>query len=605
MKNIVVYNPARYNNEIWLPAFWSQAKTYYEKHGTKKQQWYWTPCTADLHSDNFEKITSILEQAEPDVFAISLYVWNYKLAHQVAKWVKQRWPKCFVISGGPHQYFKHDLNWFNNHPYLDASLPGECYGELCLQQILDKIDNHGQVDFDEITDLCYPAGKNKLPTHSKKRSTIIDKKSFDYNWSSFAKQKDHIDQLVSYARENIPDCKVLAIVETTRGCPYGCVYCDWGGGINTSVIKKESEVIKQDLELLCSYELAYLYIADANFGIFGQRDIEIMQTLVDLRKRYQSDMKIGYGGFAKTPNKLEHIRKILELDIKNQLSNSQQIKISMQSLDDQVLKNIDRKNIDLEQQVDAFLPLAKSKKIPIYVEMILGLPGMTLNKFYHELDILGQNNLSAMWYEWLMLPETPAYDPAYREQYGIDIITKTHGWAWADPLSKMDIVIQTNSYSRKDYLEMLVATSVYHVLIHGGLFASSIEWIKKNHAITIGRLIKDLYRDLLDSSILQAQWREIVTDTEKNCFFDINGHQVFGGQYFLGLLCFDQNFVYKVATWLKNTYECPDKKIKKDLADKIDHWDYNQLLTKFLLYSQPGKLLVKKSQNLWSKLNIL
>jgi hypothetical protein len=35
-KTVVVYSPSRFQNEVWLPALWSQAKTYYEKHGKKQ-----------------------------------------------------------------------------------------------------------------------------------------------------------------------------------------------------------------------------------------------------------------------------------------------------------------------------------------------------------------------------------------------------------------------------------------------------------------------------------------------------------------------------------------------------------------------------------------
>ena len=82
-RTIVVYNPSRFENEVWLPALWSQAKTYYEKHGQKQDHWSWAPCIADIHSDDFEKIKLILDHAQPDVFAVSLYVWNYRIANQV------------------------------------------------------------------------------------------------------------------------------------------------------------------------------------------------------------------------------------------------------------------------------------------------------------------------------------------------------------------------------------------------------------------------------------------------------------------------------------------------------------------------------------------
>ena len=70
-KTIMVYNPTRIGNEAWLPLLWAQSKTYYERHGKKKDQWNWAPCYADGFGDDFEKIKSLISQIKPDVFAMN------------------------------------------------------------------------------------------------------------------------------------------------------------------------------------------------------------------------------------------------------------------------------------------------------------------------------------------------------------------------------------------------------------------------------------------------------------------------------------------------------------------------------------------------------
>jgi radical SAM superfamily enzyme YgiQ (UPF0313 family) len=564
-KTVVVYSPSRFENEVWLPALWCQAKTYYEQHGQHQDDWCWAPCIADIHSNDLAKVKEILQHTEPDVFAVSLYVWNYTIGHQVAKWVKQRWPDCFVVTGGPHQYFKHDINWFRDHPYIDASLAGDCYGELCIQQILDNLDDSGGLDHNTVTDLCYPTGVTRQLAYSKHRSTVLDKKKFDYNWPSFAKQKKHVDNFVNHARLNNSECRILSILETTRGCPYGCVYCDWGGGINTAVIKKDVSTVKKDLELLCSYDLKYLYIADANLGIFGNRDVEIIKNLVDYRSQYQTNIKLGYGGFAKTPNKLNYIRQILELDFANQLSNSKEIKISQQSLDGEVLKNIDRKNIDLTLQLTEFAPLAKKEKLPLFVEMILGLPGQTIEKFYKELDVLGENRLSVMWYEWLLLPEAPAYSHEYRKKFSLVTLTKQKGWAWNELNSERNVVIQTYSYTTNDYLEMLLSSSLYHMFVQGGLYKDSVDWIQKQ-GIKTGQMIQTFYHELAEKFDYTDQWLKILSDPDCPCHFTLpTGQDVYVGYYFAMLAFVDpQKFFLLIEKCFLEKFSCPKKILKKD-----------------------------------------
>jgi hypothetical protein len=423
---------------------------------------------------------------------------------------------------------------------------------------------------------------------------------------------------LNYAKSNIPECKILSILETTRGCPYGCVYCDWGGGINTAVIKKDIELVQQDLKLLCSYNLKYLYIADANLGIFGDRDVEIIKNLVKYRTQYQTDIKIGYGGFAKTPNKLSYIKKILELDVDNHLSSNKEIKISMQSLDNTVLKNIDRKNIDLESQLVEFGPLAKKQKLPLYVEMILGLPGQTLEKFYKELDVLGKHELSVMWFEWLLLPEAPAYEHEYRKKFSLTTLTKKKGWVWNESNSERTIVVGTCSYTTDDYLEMLLSSSLYHMFVQGGLYKDSFKWVQQQ-GIPTGQLIQTVYQCLLKNFNFGNQWYKILNNPDQPCHFTLpNERTVYVGYYFAMLAFVDsEKFLSLLDECFRENFNCPKKILDQDRQRTITSnnvntktWRLNYtvpnsnidafdaVLNQFVTYTNSRKILPAKRRSL-------
>ena len=580
MSTIVIFTPPKFQSEIWLPALWSQAKTYYEKNGNHVDQWYWYPCYADTQTD-IEKIKLILEDAQPDIFAISLYVWNVELALRVAKWVKHRWPNCLIVSGGPQQNLKYNINWFNDHTYLDASLPGECYGELFFTELLDNYVN-GQVDWNLITDARYPLSASKILAASRKTMQLTDKKNFDYQWSSFATQKAELLKFINYE----PNVQILAILETTRGCPYGCTYCDWGGGIATTVRKKDLIYVTEDLKFLTEINLYYLYLADANLGIFGDRDLKIIQLLAKFRKQGKKIFSIGFGGFAKSDNKLSTIQQIVKIALENDFDLGQNLKLSMQSLDSTVLNSIDRKNINLDLMLEALTPLAKKYKKSFEVEMILGLPNMTLEKFYHEIDILGVFKLSVRWYEWLLLPETPAYGPDYRTQYGLETTLKNNGWEHNQPSSMMEIVVTSHSYTKEDYLEMLLATGIYHAIIRGGLYSNSIDWIMKKNDIKFSEIIKKIYHDYYQEQFL-VEWNHILKTPTKSCSFKIgNDYQVFVGLYFATLAFVDPKFTESLGQLLIKHYNCPAKIVKQEQKKLINITNsdrhLNQIINDFL-----------------------
>ena len=64
-----------------------------------------------------------------------------------------------------------------------------------------------------------------------------------------------IEDFVLYAQSQFPRANFLAILETTRGCPYGCTYCDWGGGVGAKVIAKDLEYVEQDIEAISKLKM--------------------------------------------------------------------------------------------------------------------------------------------------------------------------------------------------------------------------------------------------------------------------------------------------------------------------------------------------------------
>lgn len=561
MKTIVVCNFPRFSSEIWLPILWAQAKTYYENYGDGRSDWHWYPCYLDVYdADHEQEIKEELRRAKPDIFAMSLYVWNYRLAHKIAQWVKEQWPNCLVITGGPHQYLKHDMEWFKKHPYIDASLPGDSYGERPIKEILDNFKK-GSVDWDQVTDIAYPRGNSRLITYSQKKMARADKKDYEFNWSGFTEQFSELKHFERYQQDKFPKSILLSVLETTRGCPYGCTYCDWGGGIATAVIQRDPDVVKRDIDSLCEFDLTYLYLSDANFGIFGDRDVDIIEYLIDQKQKRDARFKVGYGGFAKTENRIHHIKRILEADIRSSLSNNKEIKLSLQTLDKEILDNIDRKNIDLERQLEVFRPMAKDTHLPLYVEIIMGLPGMTLDKFYHELDVFGTEDLSIQWFEWILLPEAPSYSREYRDQWKIETTAKTHGWSYEDSHAQHEIVIGSRTYSSEDYLEMLLATGLYDLIIQGGFFKHSISSAK----IGLGDLIRNFIAHHGTRESMSARWRDILETLDQNCSVKMDQENVYLGYYFPVLAFIDLDFVSEFAEWMSAKYQIPEKHIEQDL----------------------------------------
>src|SRR6056297_687260 len=152
-------------------------------------------------------VESLTEQ--PDMMAMSCYVWNWEYNCQLAKKVKERWPECKVIIGGP-QVSKTDENLLYKHPYFDIAILGE--NEIGFNEVLKNLDT-GQ--FDHIPGISIPG----LITNEPVRTRDLDKLpspilSGFYDWIM--------------SRYNDPDIMWQVTYETMRGCPYQCGFCDIG-----------------------------------------------------------------------------------------------------------------------------------------------------------------------------------------------------------------------------------------------------------------------------------------------------------------------------------------------------------------------------------------
>ena len=486
-KNIYLLQFKGQGYNAFLPVLWPSAKTYYELHGSRNQEYNWILPTVEFLED-LDEIKQEIRKAPPDIFGVSLYVWNYELSLEICEWVKATYPNCLVITGGPQQYLKHDKSWFEKHYFIDASLPSETYGEIAIFDLLENLNPDNTVDFTKVEKICFPSKDRKMFGSSTKSTYKLN---FNWNFSGFTKQKEYLDDYVSKFNSVYPKQKIHLKLETTRGCPYQCTFCDWGGGVGTKVVLKDLEVVKQDIDTLIEYDSPMLYICDANFGINKERDIEILKFCIEKQHEKKSFPYIEMGGVAKTNKHFKYIREIYELQAKHNLASHH--KISVQTFDKSILDNIKRTDLRVEEHWELANYMEENYAYQSYVELIAGLPGITVDKWYEEFTIPYNKNSYVMVYEWHLLPEAEAYSSEYRNKYGIgtakklDLVNK-----WSTP---NEIVVESYSFNRDDYKEMWKITNVNHLFRNGSIYPKSVKQILERNKISFGQFLKMVYEE--------------------------------------------------------------------------------------------------------------
>ena len=339
----------------------------------------------------------IQECKDSDILVCSCYVWNWEITTHLAREVKKINPECTIIFGGP-QIPDLSPDFFKENPFVDIIVHGE--GEYVFEEILRaylKDNDYSQVKGVETKD---------FRTAPQERISNLDELPSPYLTNTVWELVDKIEGI-----------KWISSWETNRGCPYQCTFCDWGSATKSRVRKWEESKLFQEIEWFGDNKIPYIDCCDANFGIFQERDFKIAQKLKEVALKKHFPERIRPAWAKNSSDRIIPIAK--ELQEGGVLG---AVTLAVQSLDTNTLNIMKRANI----KFDSFGELTttfRENNIPTYTELIMGLPGETLETFKQGLENIAHTKIDTVFiYHCSVLPNAPMNVPEYREKYGIKLV---------------------------------------------------------------------------------------------------------------------------------------------------------------------------------------
>ncbi len=386
------------NNTAYLPFVSGLLYAYAKTHKKITSVYDFPPFL--FHRDKPE---SILEKYKsPSVAAFSVSMWNEQLNLHIAEKVKQLYPECLIVFGGPQVPFEAQ-SYFDRYWFIDISARGE--GEITFTEILERaIDSD---DFSGIEGISWRDKKTgRYVKNAEERLSPRDIDEFP---------SPYLDGVYEYLFKENNGLNFQAIIETNRGCPFNCSYCFWGqGGLNTKWRFHSLERFKSEIEWCGKHQIKYVFNADSNFGMH-KRDHDIASCLVDTKIKYGYPEKFRTC-FGKNTDK--RIFKIGLLLHENNLEKS--VTLSRQTTCEQALKNVRRKNIKMSTY-NNLQALFNEHGIPVYSEMILGLPGESYESWVDGIEQHLKSGLKNQLFVYLceVYPNTELAEPEYQRKFGI------------------------------------------------------------------------------------------------------------------------------------------------------------------------------------------
>lgn len=297
--------------------------------------------------------------AQNDIVAFSTYVWNRNYNYEVARQIKQINPEVLIVLGGPEPAIT-DPDFFRNNPFVDLVI---CYeGEITFKRILEHFEIG---DWESIPGLLINRDGVAVQTPDAKRIDTLEQVPSPYLLGIF-------DRMIA----EHPEVTWQGTLETNRGCPYACTFCDWGSLTYNKVKKFDLQRVFDELEWMAKRNFDWISITDANFGMYPERDGMIADKIIEMQEKYGSPRSFSVA-WAKNQKKevIDIVKKLLDARGFNL-----GLTLSVQSLDHDVLENIRRKNMEINKINEVF-ELCDQRNIPAYTELILGLPGETLESW--------------------------------------------------------------------------------------------------------------------------------------------------------------------------------------------------------------------------------
>jgi len=412
---------------------------------------------------------------DPYMVLFSCSVWNTEFNKALARVVKSKYPDCYITFGGHH--VSSDLSFLEETPYVDFVIHNA--GEEPAAGLLENLALNKPLE--GVSNLSFRKNDGTPVT-----TPILPQTGSDY-------PSPYLEGIFDDILKDDIDFSV--ILETNRGCPNSCSFCDWGQ-LKSKVRLFPLERVFAEIDWCVEHKIEYIYCADANFCLFS-RDEQIIDYIVDCNKKYGYP-KIFHLNFTK--NRTEFVFDVSTKMIKNGLSKAQTI--AFQSMDPTVLSNIGRQNMPLEH-FRSLMKRFNENKISTYSELILGLPGETYKSFTEGMCSLIENgqHFAVYVYPCEIFPNSEIAQKSYREKYKIGstrvpfLLMHTGSQKAPGAVTEyVDLVTSTYSLSTEDWARTFLFASFVQGMHNLGLTRSIAIYCR--YELDIG--FNDFYGGLIE-----------------------------------------------------------------------------------------------------------
>lgn len=431
-----------------------------------------------------------LEDNKPKIVCFTNYSWTFDISNEFSKRIKKKFPDTIIVFGGPN--YPNEIytqkKFLSSYRSIDFYIKGE--GEIAFVNLFQNLE---KFDFN-----IESFKKNK--TKSGNCHYLIGN---EFIAGVTLPRIENLDDIpspyLSGSLDKFFDKLLTPTIQTIRGCPFKCTFCQEGKDYFTKIYKFSRERVKQELEYITKkVKVPNLMLVDSNFGMYKQ-DVEISKDISVIRKRD------GWPKYIEVS--LGKSKKILEsISI---LEGSLPVHVAVQSTDPEVLDNINRKNIPAQTQIEV-IKQGDAFGGSSFSEIILGLPEDTQEKHFKSMfDMIDAGANVVRSHQLLMLPDSDMDTRTYRKKYKMDTRYRVQPKCFGNyelydevfPCAEIDeLCVINKTFSYKDYLKCRHLDLTVELFYNNGVFREYINLLNQHH-ISASTLIKKINQEIPKSEL--------------------------------------------------------------------------------------------------------
>lgn len=290
-------------------------------------------------SQNPRDIVEKILNLNPQIVGFGVYIWNTQETLETISLIKKVAPQIKIILGGP-----------------EVSYETETQAHFHIADHIIK----GEADF-IFPDLC-----RKLLSDNRPQEVIIK-----------GPQPNIADIQLPYELYTEHDLQNrILYVEASRGCPYKCEYCL--SSLDVSVRNFPLESFLKSMQSLLDRGARTFKFVDRTFNLNPRISTQILEFFL-------SHIEKGlFLHFEMVPDRLpDEIKNLIE----KFPTGSLQFEIGIQTWNPQVAANVSRRQ-DYQKVKENLRYLKQKTKVHTHVDLIVGLPGESLQSFSEGFDQL-------------------------------------------------------------------------------------------------------------------------------------------------------------------------------------------------------------------------